>query len=849
MSASNEPDASASAQALISESQDVMVGALIFRGISKSFPGVKALSDVNLVILPGEVHALVGENGAGKSTLMAIAAGSLAADEGEIGINGRPLVHASPSLARELGLAIVRQEPALMPDLTIAENLAVGVFRNRRPRWTKISPWASGRLAVWAHDRRLDPTTPVRYLDPAARFMVEISKAISQNPSVLLLDEPTEPLGADEIEILFDQIRGLAKAGTAIVYISHRIPEVRQISDRISVLRDGVFRGTFNTSDVTEAEIVQGIVGSPLELAFPDKRTAVAPLGNAVLSVTDLSGGRFNDVGLQVHEGEIVGISGVEGNGQQDVIRALAGLIPVRGEVSVDGRPVRLSSTSRAASAGLVYIAADRHREGILPSLSVRENISASTIDNMAKLGIISSRQELKTTAASATALAVKTPSLETQIGNLSGGNQQKAVFARALLSKPRVILAHEPTQGVDVGARLEIYRLLRRAVNDGASAIVVSSDAAELEGLCDRVLVMSRGHVVRELAGDDVTEQKMTEVALTATVSRKSAHSDVGESRFRRFMRGDLAPSVFVLAAVVIIGAYTTSQNAFYLTGKNFTGFLTQFAALVLVSMAQQIVMITGGIDLSVGPLMGFLLVVGSFVIVPRNSAVPLALGFLLLVLIAVAVGGFNWVASLLGVPPFLVTLVTFTGLQGLSLLLRPTTGGEFNTSVTDAISSTIGWLPWAAVVAVLIGLSLEYVLRRTAWGAQLRAIGSGPGQAHDVGIQVGWVRLSAHLVAGLLVFLASLMLMAQVGAGDPTVGTGYTLVSITAVVLGGASIFGGRGAFVGAMAGALLIQQINTSAAFLNVEVAWQSYLLGGLTLVAAGVYSRVRGRPNNE
>ena len=818
--------------------------ALVFGGISKAFPGVQALSEVSLLVLPGEVHAIVGENGAGKSTLMAIASGAQAADAGEVSINGAVLTHASPNLARDLGLAICRQEPALMPDLSIAENLAVAVSRDQRPRWSKISPWASERLADWALNRKLDPSTPARALDPAARFMVEISKAASQNPRVLLLDEPTEPLGVDEIEILFASIRDLARSGTAVVYISHRIPDVLRISDRVSVLRDGVLRGTYETSQVTEAEIVQGIVGRPLELAFPDKRSADAPLGTPVLSVTGLTGERFADLTFQAYRGEIVGISGVEGNGQREVIRTLAGLLPGRGEAAVDGKAARLSSAGSAEAAGLAYLPADRHHEGILPTLSVRENITATTIDQVARLGFVSSRRELEAARASAKALDVKTPSLETQIENLSGGNQQKAVFARALLAKPRVILGHEPTQGVDVGARLEIYRLLRGAVNDGAAAIVVSSDAAELEGLCDRVLVMSRGRVARELVGDEVTEQNMTEAALTANVAKKSESGYAGDSRFRRFLQGDHAPAVGVLGAALILGGYTASKNSHFLTGNNFNSLLTLLAVLALAAMAQQVVMITGGIDLSVGPLMGFLLVIGSFVLAPDVSGILLLLGFVLLILTATAVAVVNWLPSLLGVPPFVATLVTFTALQGLALQLRPVSGGQFNAQLLDVLASTIGWLPWAAVVTMVIGLLLEYVLRRTAWGAQLRAIGSGAQAAHDVGIRVRWVRLSAHLTASVLVFLASLLLMAQVAAGDATVGVGYTLTGITAAVLGGASIFGGRGAFVGALAGSLLIQQINTSTVFLNVDVAWQSYLLGGLTLLAAGFYSRVRG-----
>lgn len=825
-----------------------VAGALTFRGISKAFPGVQALSDVSLVIFPGEVHAIVGENGAGKSTLMSIASGAQAADTGEVIIDGNVLAHASPNFSRDLGLAIVRQEPALMPDLSVAENLALGVSRQQRPGWAKISSWATERLSVWAKNRKIDPKTFARELDPAARFMVEISKAISQNPRVLLLDEPTEPLGVDEIEILFARVRELARAGTAVVYISHRIPDVLRISDRVSVLRDGVLRGTYQTADVTEDQIVEGIVGTPLELAFPKKRASDLALGDPILQVTGFNGDHFGSIDFAAHVGEVIGISGVEGNGQRETIRALAGLVPSKGEVEVDGKVVRLSSASSAESVGLAYLPADRKHEGILPKLSVRENITATTINQVARLGFMSSRREYERASASARELDVKTPSLETTIESLSGGNQQKVVFARALLSKPRVILAHEPTQGVDVGARLEIYRLLRDAVNDGATAIVVSSDASELEGLCDRVLVMSRGTIARELTGDQVTEHAMTQAALTANTSNKVGPVETKIPWFRRLVRGDLAPAALVAFAIVLLVAYTALNNDKFLSAGTFNSVLTLFAVLAFAAMAQQMIMITGGIDLSVGPLMTFVLVVGSFVLLPDAAPILLVLGLLLLLAITCFVGFVNWFPSLFGVPSFLVTLVTFTALSGLSLLLRPTYGGSFAPGILTFLRSSIGWLPWAAVAAVVVAVGLEIVLRRTPWGAQLRAIGSGQKAAHDVGIRVRWIRLSAHLAAGVLVFVAGMLLIAQIGSGDATVGSNYTLAGITAAVLGGASIFGGRGAFIGAVAGALLIQQINTSTVFLRIDIAWQYFLLGGLTLIAAGFYSKVRGGQNH-
>jgi ribose transport system ATP-binding protein len=815
---------------------------LSFAGVSKGFPGVQALDDVSLHVLAGEVHAIVGENGAGKSTLMAIASGALAADTGTVTIDGEHLSHASPTLARDLGLAICRQTPTLMGDLRVAENLAIAVGANHRPGWNRIGGWASGLLETWSSNRKIDPKTFARSLDPAARFMVEISKAVSQNPRVLLLDEPTEALGVDEIELLFGMIRELAANGTAVVYISHRIPDVMQISDRVTVLRDGVHRGTHVTSTVSEEDIVHAIVGTPLELAFPAKRKAEDASAEVVLSVRNLGADDFSGIDFEVLHGEIVGISGVEGNGQAEVIRALAGLRSASGEINVAGRKVRRSSPAGAQRAGIVYLPADRHEEGIWSNLGVRENITATTLGDVAVGGFVRGRREARVAQSRVRELEIKTATLDHEVGTLSGGNQQKVVIARATQSKPKVVLAHEPTQGVDVGSRLEIYRTLREQARNGA-VVIVSSDAAELEGLCDRVLVMSRGRVVTELSGGDVSESRMTQAALTATHSGSAGASLRHETPLRRFVTGDHAPPLGVALAVLALGVYTSAKNDFYFTEFSVQGLLALFAVLAFAAMAQQTIMITGGIDLSVGPAMTLLVVVASFWLVPVLGAGELLLSLMGLAGLAVAIAVLNWLPTLVGVPAFVVTLVTFTALQGIALYLRPTPDGSFDPEFLTALASTVGWVPWAAVAAVVVCVVLEIMLRRSAWGARLRAVGSNPLAAHAAGVNVARVRLGATLLAALLVLTASLLLTVQVGAGDATVGISYTLAGITAAVVGGASIFGGRGSMLGALVGALLIQQINTTTVFLGLDVAWQSYLLGGLTLLATGFYSMAR------
>ena len=816
--------------------------ALKFEAVDKHFPGVHALKRVSLEVMPGEVLGLVGENGAGKSTLMGVAAGSLTADSGDVMIYGERLDPPTPRRAAELGLAIVYQEPALLPDLRVAENLQLAAAAHGRVKMRGMRQRAAAALRSWRGDASLEPSQYVRDLPPDRRFIVEISKAIAQNPKVLILDEPTEHLARDDVAALFDAVRAAAERGCAVIYISHRIHEVKDIADRIAVLRDGEIQGTFAADSVSEEEIINLVVGRPLDAMFPPK-PVVADDAEIVLACRGFTSHNVSALDLNVRAGEIIGLAGIEDHGQRDLVRALAGLQPAAGEVVVAGHRTSLGRSPAAARSGIAYIPNDRHAEGVFETLSVRENLTARVIRTFTKCGVIIPRAERDGAARIQRELGVRAASLETQASTLSGGNQQKTVLGRALADKPRLILADEPTQGVDVGARSEIYGILHRATARGAAAIVVSSDAAELAGLCTRILVFSRGHVVRQLTNQDVSEERITEAVLTSTTSRDAgAHRPY--SGFRQFLRGDLAPSVVIVIAILALGAYTAAKNSDYLTTRNFTGMLTLFAILAFVSVAQQAVMMVGGIDLSVGPLAGLTVVAGSFLLASDKTGAALVPGIAALAAIALLVGITNWLLiQFLKITPMIATLVTYTLLQGISLLLRPTPGGSVSNSVTNALSRGVGFIPVAAIVVVVLGFALDVAMRRSLWGLRLRAVGSRSESAARNGVRSSSVMLSAYVLCALCAVIAGLLLLVQTGSGDATVGTAYTLPSITAVVLGGASIFGGRGSFIGALLGALLIQQLDTVTVFLHLSTAWQYYLLGALTLVATGFYSKVR------
>ncbi|OZE79478.1 ABC transporter [Rhodococcus sp. 15-649-1-2] len=814
---------------------------LVLDNVSKSFPGVKALDAVSIVVFPGEVHGLIGENGAGKSTLMAVASGALEPDEGTVMINGE-IIGADPQGARRAGLAIVRQEPALMPDLTVAENLYLGVSQDRRPSAAKMRSWAKERLAAWSSQITFDVDERVASLVPEHRFIVEIAKALAQEPSILVLDEPTEHLAAEDVTRLFENVRKLCSQGKSVVYISHRIREVREISNRVTVLRDGQAQGTHDTHSLTEQQIVDLIVGRAVDTTFPAKTGPSSDI--AVLALSDFSGPGFDDVTLSVRPGEIIGFAGIDGNGQREALRALAGMTGATDRVEVAGKTVSVRGSNSAVDGGIVYLPGDRHREGIFAELTVRENFSVRSLTKYATAGFVRGSSESAAAKAAKAEFAVKTPSIETTIGSLSGGNQQKIVLASVLAAAPKVLLVDEPTQGVDIGARMEIYEQLRAVAAAGTAIVVRSSDATEVAGLCDRVFVFSRGKVVAELAGSDVTEVGITRSVLTATSTRDKRTRSAGG--IWKWLDKDNAPAYLIGATIIGLAFYASVLSPFYATERNFSSILALVATLALVALGQQVLMMTGGIDLSVGPLMGLTVVIASFYLVDGTSPGLQLWGWIAIIGVALLVGLLNWaLVELVGLHPMVATLATYMGIQAVSQTLRPTPGGLISAQITDAISAKIGFVPIAFLVVVIIALVLQFALYRTTWGLSLRAVGSRSEAARVVGVRPRLVRLSANLAASGLAGLAAILLMAQIGSGDASSGTNYTLQSIAAVVIGGASIFGGRGSFIGVVVGALLLTQVNAVTSFLNLSDAWQFYLLGGLTIIAVSAYSLSRKR----
>ncbi|MEV0753656.1 ATP-binding cassette domain-containing protein [Streptosporangium sp. NPDC050280] len=819
---------------------------LVLRGVTKRFPGVVALDGVEFQAHPGEVHALVGGNGAGKSTLMAVASGALAPDAGTVEIAGSPMRQQSPIAAREQGLAIAFQHPALLPDLTVTENLLLSVPKRLRPSFGNAQDWAREQLLVMGMD--IDPAVAAGRLTLAEKQAVEICGAFACEPSVLILDEPTEPFMAAEIERLFEQVRLAAARGMTVIYISHRLPDVMALSDRLTVLRDGQVRGTFLSSEVSEQEVITRIAGREIEALFPPRPSSV---GDVVMEVRDLRSDRLRGITTTLARNEVLGLAGVEGNGQRDFIRSLGGADPVTGgDVIVSGRPVDLGSPRRARRAGVVLMPQERHVEGVATVLSVKENLGVAATGQTAVAGVVRGSAENSIVAEEISRLGIKVASPESAVEHLSGGNQQKVVLGRALLSAPKVLLCDEPTQGIDVGVRSDIYHRLRSTAESGTPVVVLSSDNVELAGLCDRVLVFSQGRVVRELTGDEISDHSLTEASLTAATSARTAESSVrtrGTGLFggvRRLLSSEQAPSAFLAIAIVLLAAVSATRSDRFLSEFNIASMLGLLAPVLFLAAGQLVVILTGGIDLSVGPLSGALVVIASFYILDGYGAGWWILGFLLMILMATGVGLANGaMVRFARVTPVVATLVTYTALQGFSLFMRDSPGGSIATSVTEALSARIGPIPWAVIVGAALLVLLEVMSRRSMMGLRLRGAGSSEHAARNRGIPVARVHLVVYLASALFTVLGALLLMAQIGVGDPTAGISYTMAAITAVVLGGASIFGGRGSFVGVLFGVVLLQLIQNTTVFLGLSQSWQYWMLGLMALGATAVYSQVR------
>ncbi|MDP9530252.1 sugar ABC transporter ATP-binding protein [Pseudomonas protegens] len=482
--------------------------------VSKGFPGVVALSDVQLRVRPGTVLALMGENGAGKSTLMKIIAGIYQPDAGELRLKGRPVVFDTPLAALQSGIAMIHQELNLMPHMSIAENIWIG--REQLNGLRLIDHRAMHRCTAQLLERLridLDPEEQVGNLSIAERQMVEIAKAVSYDSDVLIMDEPTSAITDKEVAHLFSIIADLKAQGKGIIYITHKMNEVFAIADEVAVFRDGAYIGLQRADSLDGDSLISMMVGRELSQLFPQRDK---PIGELLLKVRDLRlDGVFDGVSFDLHAGEILGIAGLMGSGRTNVAETLFGITPSDGgEIVLDGQPLRIGDPHRAIEKGLALLTEDRKLSGLFPCLSVLENMEVAVLPHYAGGGFIQQKALRALCEDMCRKLRVKTPSLEQCIDTLSGGNQQKALLARWLMTKPRILILDEPTRGIDVGAKAEIYRLIAALASEGMAVIMISSELPEVLGMSDRVMVMHEGELMGILDRSEATQERVMQLA-----------------------------------------------------------------------------------------------------------------------------------------------------------------------------------------------------------------------------------------------------------------------------------------------------------------------------------------------
>ena len=485
------------------------------QNLSKAFFGVKALNNLQFELQKGEVHALMGENGAGKSTFMKILMGLLIPDSGDIIFEGESLKNSNVHENLQKGISMIHQEILIVPELTVAQNIFLGREINYR-NWLNdkaINQNAQELLNLIGVN--INARTKIKNLSIAEMQMVEIAKAISTNAKVIIMDEPTSALSNKEVSTLFKIIKDLKAKGVSIIYISHKMDEIYEIADRITVLRDGKYIATKNTSELDKNDLIALMVGREIDRLFPEN---ISKKGEEVFSVENLSTkGKFEDINFEVHAGEVLGIAGLMGAGRTEIARAIFGLDKYdSGKFTLKGNKINIKSPKEAIEKGIGYVSEDRKVLGFIPAMSINENISLSSLANFSKAWFVNSTDEQEATTQLSNDLKIKSTSINQKVMNLSGGNQQKVVIGKVLLTSPSLVILDEPTRGIDIGAKFEIYKLINQLTDKGIAVIMISSELPEILGMSDRILVLSKGKQTALLSKQEATQEKIMHYAVS---------------------------------------------------------------------------------------------------------------------------------------------------------------------------------------------------------------------------------------------------------------------------------------------------------------------------------------------
>jgi rhamnose transport system ATP-binding protein len=796
------------------------------RGVRKAFGGVLALDGVDLELRAGEIHALVGENGAGKSTLIRILTGVLEPDRGEILFSGKPArLHGARS-ARRLGVAAAHQDPQLFAWRSAAENC----FNQRGLPGGLLVSWTAAhdeaRRALSALDGHFPPRLPVGLLSASRRQMVALAGALLARPTLLVLDEPTATLSGGEAEKLFGLLRALRSEGKCVLYVSHRLGEVLALADRVTVLRDGRVVRRAASSELDLGGLVEAMVGRRLETFYP--RPPDPGPGPAALSVERLTDrrGAFQEVSFEARRGEILGLYGLVGAGRSELGQALSGLRPARGRVKSAGR--------------VAYVPEDRLGEGNLTGLGLRENLAIGSLPALRRGPFIRSGRERALAASLSQKLSIRGPGLEAEIETFSGGNQQKALLARWLATDPEVLVLDEPTQGIDVGAKAEIHRLIAELAAAGKAVVLITSDLPEALGLSHRLAVLREGRIASIFTSREAEESEVGRAAFPLEPARRAGEAGRRAAGWLSRALGQREAAILIAAAAIALATEIKSPG--FISAASLRDIAANGAALALASIGETLVIASGAIDISIGSILA--LSGTAAALFARGGGGPLG-ALALAVLLGTALGSLNALVSLLGrLHPIITTLGTMGIYRGLFLLWTASEWISLPAPLLSLASEGPLGASWSSWGVGLAAAGVAVFLRWSRLGRACLVLGDNPRAARTHGMPVKRARFVVFAILGGLVGLAAVFHTARFGSVEASTGSGFELRAIAAAVLGGAHVAGGRGTVGGALLGALLIEILADARAVWGIHERWQLVTVGGLML-AALVLERALGR----
>lgn len=829
--------------------------------VTKVFGPTLAAEDVSFELYPGEVLALVGENGAGKSTCVKILGGVYRPDAGEVRVGGAAVTLHSPLDAQRLGIAVVHQHPGLFGEMSIAENIFAGKpLRNRAGLIDHARMRSEAARWLAKLGLRRDPGALVNTLRTSEQQMVEIARALAAEAKVLILDEPTAALSTGEVDMLFAVIAELRADGVAMMFVGHRLEEIFEISDRITILRDGKFVEMRATADTTPAQAVRLMVGRPLSDLYPRSESA---LGDVVLQTRDLASNKgIRGITMQVRAGEIVGMAGLVGAGRTELARVLFGIDKqTAGTVSFDGDVVRLRSASDALARGIAYVSEDRLGQSLVEDFSILDNATLPVVSRATRFGLVRRRMEMALVAGPLQQMRLKFHDYNQFVGTLSGGNQQKVVIAKWLATNPRLLILDEPTQGIDVQAKAEVHRIISGLATQGLAILMISSDMPELLGMSDRVLVMRRGELVAEfdradasqeavaLAATGATEPKELPDSTTQTRSASAAaapsESTPAAARSHR-LAGRLGPLVArretgLVGALLAMIIPISLINPRFLSATNLSSVSAETALVAVVALGELLVVLTRNIDLSVGSVIGLTaFVFGSFI--SDHPQTPVIVATLIAAGVGLACGLVNGAIVSYGkVPSIVVTLGTLYVYRGFDSILsngKEIAPGDIPNSVQNLIAQKVLGISVLVWLAVALFVVVGCALRWTARGREMYQVGSNPDGARLIGVPLKRRILGAFAVSGLLSGLCGALWASHYAIVDGQSAYGLELTVVAAVVVGGVALFGGYGTALGVALGAVALFTIQNVLELAKVNSDDLQAFYGAAIIVAVAI-----------